>query len=56
MFSYYRVEKLQVQSPSSTESKIAQLLKEKEGVCISGQADFAQMTLHKHKILTIWIT
>ena len=45
-----------MQNPTSPESKITQLLKEKEGVYISGQADFAKMTLHKHKTLTIWIT
>ena len=52
----YRVSKLQMQNPTTTENKINQLLKEKEGVYISGQADFAKMTLHKHKTLTIWIT
>ena len=52
----YRVKKLQMQNPTSPESKIAELMKKKEGVYISGQADFAKMTLHKHKTLTIWIS
>ena len=51
-----RVQKLQMQSPSPAESRIAQLLEQKEGIYISGEADFAQMTLNKHKELQIWIT
>ncbi len=50
-----RIENVQLQGPSSTNSRINHLLQEKHGVSVSGEADFGHMMHNQRQTLRIWI-